>query len=114
MRYEDLSPGAFLLHKGVGKLLDYGTNVFEMFADEVGLSFTDRNRIIAKCKLADAGKGFKETPCPKKLIGERWNYYTKYLCYSESKTRELLKFTDKSYENQFIPPSVDKLIGGIG
>ena len=36
MKYEDLSPGAFLLHKGVGKLLDYGTNVFEMFADEFG------------------------------------------------------------------------------
>jgi len=105
MKYEDLSVPIHLLHKGVDKLLSYGMPTFELFADEVGMGHCDRNRVIGKCRILAPDKKLMELACPPKLKGERWNYYTKKLGYSDDHARDLLKRVDESYENQFIPPN---------
>jgi len=102
MKYEDRSFPGWLLMKGLDKLIKYGMDTFTLFADEVGIPFTDRNRIIAKAKLITQ-KPYKEMACPKNLIGERWEYYTKELGYSDLVAREYLRRVDESCENQFIP-----------
>ena len=93
MRYENFSVEAYKLEVGVNKLLKYGMDTFEIYADEVGMSFCDRNRVIGKCNLA-YGKKLKEMPCPKQLIGERWNFYTKRLGYTNEKAREIIARID--------------------
>ena len=103
MKYEDITKPAFLLNKGVDKLLKYGPDTFDLYADEVGLSYCDRNRVIAKAKFISPNKGFKEMACPDELVGERWNFYKYRMRYPEDKIRELIKTIDDFYKNQFIP-----------
>ena len=62
MQYENFSLAPFYLNKGVNKLLKYGMDVFELYADEVNMSFCDRNRVIAKCRAAYGRTDLKEDP----------------------------------------------------
>ena len=114
MKYENFKVPAYYLQKGVDKLVKYGMSTFGFYADEVGMSYCDRNRVIGKCKRAYGQTDLKELACPKNLIGERWTYYTKELKYTDEKAREILKFIDSSYENQFVPSNIKRLARGIG
>ena len=111
MRYEDLERPAYLLNRGVEKLLKYGMPTFELYADEVRLSYCDRNRVIAKCKILKPDSGFKEIECPKNLRGERWNYYTKAMRYSDEAARDIISRIGKSFESQFVP--IEKNLGNL-
>lgn len=115
MKYETEIPiPTYILNKGVHKLLQYGMDVFEMFADEAGLSFCDRNRVISKCRLAYGRLDLREVPCPDSLKSDRWNFYTRHLNYSQDKARELIKRTDKSYQTPFVPRmNIDKVATGM-
>ena len=114
MRYEDLERPAYLLNRGVEKLLKYGMPTFELYADEVGLSYCDRNRVIAKCKILKPNGDFRELECPKNMHGKRWNYYTKAMRYSEDATRDLTRRIDQSFKSQFRPRNPNVLTRGIG
>jgi hypothetical protein len=114
MNYENLRVEVYKLQIGVDKLLKYGMDTFEIYADEINMSFCDRNRVISKCIIAYGKKELNELPCPKNLIGERWEYYTKTMRHTPEKARELLKRIDISYNAPFIPSDVSRLVGGIG
>jgi len=89
VKYENFEVKAYELQKGVKKLIKYGMDTFDLYADEINMSYCDRNRVIGKCKIS-YGKDLKEMPCPKELIGERWNFYTKTMGYSNEKAREII------------------------
>ena len=110
MIYEDLATGMHILHKGVQKLLQYGMSTFEIFADESHISFCDRNRIIAKCRLVAPDKQLRELPCPRDLVGSRWNCYNK-MGYSEAESRDMIKRSDDYFKDQFIPGNPKELMG---
>ena len=115
MKYESVEKHSnFILQRAVDKLQHYGMDVFEMFANEVDMSFCDRNRCISKCKISFGRSDLLEMACPDELKRERWDHYTRTMKYSTNKARKLLDLIDKSYENQFIP-RVDpgKLAGGM-
>ena len=110
MKYENLEVEAYKLNIGVKKLLKYGMDTFELFADECDMSFCDRNRVIGKCNFA-YGKKLKEMPCPKELLGERWIFYTKGS--TNEKAREMIARIDTSNKPTG-SYDVNKLIEGIG
>ena len=104
MKYEDETPKPnFVLQKAVEKLNTYGMDILKMYADEVGLSFCDRNRCISKCKIVYGRTDLAEMACPDELTQDRWAYYTREMRYSPEKARRILKLIDDSYNNQFIP-----------
>ena len=106
--------GNFILQKAVDKLQHYGMDVLKMYADEVGLSFCDRNRCIAKCKMAYGRQDLSEMACPDELIQVRWAYYTKTMRYTPKKAKKILKIIDDSYNKQFIPRvDADQIAGGM-
>ena len=115
MKYEDTTKELYLLQKGLSKLMQYGLATFEMFADEVGLSYCDRNRVIGKARIA--GKGdYVEQPCPRELKNERWLFYTQTCGYSNEKAKKAIAIIDASYKNKPIDRvyDINKLAGGIG
>jgi len=115
MRYENFEVEAYKLQIGVSKLMKYGMDIFELYADEVGMSYCDRNRVIGKCKISHGKTELKEMPCPKQLVGERWEFYTKVMGYSNEKTRETIKRVDASFLNEFSGKyDVTSLARGIG
>lgn len=93
----------YQLEKAVAKLNEFGQDVFDMYANEQDLSFCDRNRCIAKCRIAYNRDDMQEMACPDNLKHERWEHYTKTLRYSTKKAMKLLYAIDQSYDNQFIP-----------
>ena len=115
MKYEDETPKPnFVLQKAVEKLNTYGMDILKMYADEVGLSFCDRNRCISKCKIVYGRTDLVEMACPDELKRDRWEHYTKIMRFSTRKAKRLLDLIDKSYENQFIPRvDSDKLASGM-
>jgi hypothetical protein len=114
MKYENFGVKVSELQAGVYKLLKYGMDTFELYADEIGMSFCDRNRVISKGIVAHGKKELRELPCPKQLIGERWNFYTKTMGYSNEKSREAIKRIDNLCNSPFFTPDVSRLVGGIG
>jgi hypothetical protein len=102
----------YVLTKAVSKLNTYGMDVFEMFCDEANIDFCDRNRCIAKCKMAYGREDLQEMACPDNLIQERWLFYTKKLSYNPKKAKAMLDLIDESYGKQFVP-KLDKLVGQI-
>ena len=122
MKYENFKVKAYELQAGVNKLLKYGMPTFELYADEIDMSYCDRNRVIGKCIRAYGKTELKELECPKNLIGERWEYYTrdredrhkKTMRYTPEKAKQLLKIIDNSYKSPFIPGDITRLAGGIG
>ncbi|OEU68425.1 MAG: hypothetical protein BBJ57_02350 [Desulfobacterales bacterium PC51MH44] len=122
MKYENFKITTIELHRGVQKLVKYGMDTFEMYADEIDMSYCDRNRVIAKCIKAYGKTELKEIPCLKNVIGERWEYYTydkaeprkKTMHYKTEKARELLKRIDASYNSPFVPGDITSLARRIG
>jgi len=95
MKYEDISKDLFLLQKGTEKLLKYGMSTFLQYADEMDLSYCDRNRIIAKARLAYGQSGLREIPCPPELLQDRMDYYSSI--YGQKKAMKILDEVDKTY-----------------
>jgi hypothetical protein len=60
--------------------------------------------------VAHGKKELSELTCPKSLIGERWNYYTKTMGYSNEKAREVIARADLSFNSA----DINKLTQGIG
>jgi len=104
MKFENENVNTSQLNKATFKLLKYGEEVFDLYCDEINMSYCDRNRVIAKAKLQAPNRGFKERPLPRNLKGERWEYYTKVMGYTEARARQLLKEIDAALtrEDQFI------------
>ena len=114
MKYENFKVHVFILQRAVDKLNTYGMDIFEMFCNENDISFCDRNRCIAKCKIAYGRDDLKEMPCPDNMKQERLRWYTKEYGFSEKKAMELFKKIDASYEKQFIPrANAETLAQGI-
>jgi hypothetical protein len=113
MKYENGQIPNFVLNKAVNKLNTYGYEVFEMFANEVDMSFCDRNRCIAKCKISYGRSDLREMACPDELKRDRWDYYLKVLKYPTKKAKKLLDLIDKSYGDQFVPDIKSGLAGGM-
>jgi hypothetical protein len=109
MKYENFDVKVYELQSGVRKLLKYGIPTFEIYADEIDMSFCDRNRVIGKCKIS-YGKELKEMPCPKQLTGERWNFYTKTMGYTNDKAREIIN----RVSNEPSGHDITKLAKGVG
>ena len=103
MKYENFNTHVFILQRAVDKLNTYGMDIFEMFCNENDISYCDRNRCIAKCKIAFGRTDLKEMSCPDDMKNERLRWYKNEYRYSEKKAMELLKKIDSSYENQFVP-----------
>lgn len=95
MKYEsDGKVPNYILLKAVDKLNLYGTNIFEMYCNENNISFCDRNRCIAKCRILYQRADLKEMLCPDNLIQDRWEFYTKQLGYSTEKAKKMLAQID--------------------
>ena len=116
MEYEsEKAPSNYVLSKAVDKLDKYGQDVFDMYCDENDISFCDRNRCIAKCKMINNRDDLQEMACPDQLRGARWDHYTKVLGYHPKKARELLYAIDSSYGDQFTPRlNAGALVSNIG
>jgi hypothetical protein len=110
MKYEDLNVDIYLLQVGFRKLLKYGMSTFITFCDEQGIAFSDRNRVIAKAKIAGGKSGLKELPCPSELKEDRWLYYNKI--YTRDKAARILKEIDKVAGDMAF--DVKRLARGIG
>jgi len=102
MKYES-ETNRYILDKAVDKLNHFGMDIFEMFCNENNIAFCDRNRCIAKCKIAYGKENITELSLPDNLKQERWEWYTIKLRYHPKKAKELLEKIDRSYEKQFIP-----------
>jgi hypothetical protein len=113
MKYENFNIGVSQLYAGVEKLLKYGMSTFKSYADEINMSFCDRNRVISKCIVAHGKKELNEMVCPKNLIGERWNFFTKTMGYSNEKAREVSARLDSSFKSRG-KYDITKLAQGIG
>ena len=116
MNYESDQPvAAYFLNKALLKLENYGMDVFEMYANEIDLSFCDRNRVIAKLRFLGRND-LKEIQCPDKLKQARWLWYTKKLRYSDKHASRLISIIDNSYIAQFVPKTLEaqQLARGIG
>ena len=94
MRYEDITKDLYLLQKGVEKIVKYGMATFTQYANEMGLSYCDRNRVIAKTRLAYGLTGLKEIPCPPELLQERLDYYVSI--YGRQKAISMLEAIDNT------------------
>jgi len=92
----DNNLSTYYLNKGVDKLIKYGFDTFELFADECGMSFCDRNRVIAKCRIITGDQKYKEMPCPDDLKAARWEFYTKKMGYDNGKARDMLSKVDSA------------------
>ena len=85
-----------ILIRAADKLHLYGQDIFDMFCNEHDISFADRNRAIAKCKVLYQRSDLREMPCPDNLIGQRWQFYTRQLKYSTEKATKMLALIDKA------------------
>ena len=94
MRYEDITKDLYLLQRGVEKIVKYGMATFTQYANEMGLSYCDRNRIIAKARMAYGLTGLKEIPCPPELMQERLDYYVSI--YGNQKAISMLEEIDRA------------------
>ena len=102
MKYES-ETNRYILDKAVDKLNHFGMDIFEMFCNENDIAFCDRNRCIAKCKVAYGKTNVMEMSLPDSMKQERWEWYTIKLRYHPKKAKDLLDRIDESYKNQFTP-----------
>lgn len=114
MKYEDNDKPLYFLQKALSKLITYGFDTFDLYCDEVGLSYCDRNSVIGKARIAHGKTQYREIPCPKELRGERWDFYTKTCGYSNEKAKRILDEIDKLHKagHQF-DPDVNGLINSM-
>jgi len=104
MEYESTTPVSnWLLQTAVDKLNKYGMGTFKLYAEENDLSYCDRNRCIAKCKMAYGKEDLKELKCPDRLKEDRWKFYTETLRMHPNNASELLHRIEQSHMDQFIP-----------
>lgn len=104
MHYESRGPfNHKILQKAVDILNEFGMTIFENHCDKNEVSYCDRNRCIAKCKILYKRDDLMEIPIPDNLKMYRWNFYTQYCQYSTRRAGKLLKAVDASHENQFTP-----------
>ena len=89
----------YVLDRAVSKLLYYGYDGFDHFCDEADISFVDRNRCIAKARIAHGRDDLKERPYPDNLKDERFRTYKSW--YGTKKAMEILKAIDAT--DQFNP-----------
>lgn len=116
MEYENFKIQVWQLEKAVNKLLKYGMQTFEMYADEIGISFFDRNLVIGKCRIAYGRTDLKEMECPPEMRQKRLDCYTRVYRYPEKKARQMIKEIDLLYsgsQSQSIG-DIKSLTRGIG
>ena len=98
MKYEDSGYPLYYLKQALSKLDRYGMETFQLYCDEVNMSFCDRNRVIAKCNLVNGTK-HRETSRPDDLKNERFRIYTKVFKYPEDWTLNHLKRLDAAQKH---------------
>ena len=97
MKYENFKVLAFELQNGLHKLLKYGIDTFELYADEIDMSYCDRNRVISKARMAYGKIDLKEIPCPPEMRQSRWDCYSNMFKYDRNKGLDLIKGIDSAY-----------------